>query len=471
MIFIPIDCTTFYGHGDSKNGRSEHKTDKQERPNKDEIKGLPAHAQYQFRQGTWYVYFPYCFREDGKRKQERDYIGTLSPDGKEFLPNLYYVQNEPDFDHRPVERWKSPVMRHRALEKLNANKVETIAPSVSLDPELDCDQQLSVGATALCASILNANGMLKNVGTVLDNNPELTMACINLAMHSAITTDKTYLADKESTQQKFIGYGCLSSPRASEFFQRIGNEQTLSLKMAKACATHLEDGEILALDGTRVDCNSENISFAAVGKKKDGSYGPQINVSLVINVKNYAGNISDISTLDDLRKMWTDIGISEKSPLILMDRGYPNQEEFVNLDRDGYRFLIGAKTSMKLVKDVIDQKNCEFYDQKTYLRQQRCYGVKSKTAVSCDGHRMNIHSYVFRSPSKEMTETDELLDRLEAFQKGWPRKKNSVLSQADRKNPDFFVVIPPPPSIRHDRTFLRHQVARSSRAFPTRSCA
>lgn len=32
--------------------------------------------------------------------------------------------------------------------------------------------------------------MLKNVGTVLDNNPELTMACINLAMHSAITTDK-----------------------------------------------------------------------------------------------------------------------------------------------------------------------------------------------------------------------------------------------------------------------------------------
>ena len=91
-------------------------------------------------------------------------------------------------------------------------------------------------------------------------------------------------------------------------------------------------------------------------------------------------------------------------------------------------------------KGVVDQKNCEFYDQKTYLRQQRCYGVKSKTAVSCDGHRMNIHSYVFRSPSKEMTETDELLDRLEAFQKAWSRKKISVLSQADRKNLDFFVV-------------------------------
>ena len=41
-----------------------------------------------------------------------------------------------------------------------------------------------------------------------------------------------------------------------------------------------------------------------------------------------------------------------------------------------------------------------------------------------------------------MTETDELLDRLEAFQKAWSRKKISVLSQADRKNLDFFVVTP-----------------------------
>lgn len=426
----------------------ETKTEKQDRPNKDEIKGLPAHAQYQYQQGIWYVYFPYCYREDGKRKQERDYIGALSPDGKEFLPNLYYVQNEPDFEHRPPERWRNPTKRQRALEKLNANKAESIAADVVLDPEIDCDQQLSIGATAICASILYSTGMLKNVGSVLDNNPEQTMACVNLAMHSAITTDKTYLADQESTQQKFIGYGCLSSPRASEFFQNIGNEQTLSLKMAKTCASHLEDGEILALDGTRVDCNSENISLAAVGKRKDGSYGPQINVSLMINVKDgslicyraYAGNVSDIRTLDDLRKMWTDIGIYAKSPLILMDCGYPNQEEFANLDRGGYRFLIGAKTSMKTVRDVIDQKNSDFYDQQTYLRQQRCYGVKSETVVACDGYRMTVHSYVFRSPNKEMTETDELLDRLEAFEKAWPRKKENTLSQADRKNLEFFDV-------------------------------
>lgn len=421
-------------------------TQESTRPVREDIKGLPPHAQYQKQGKTWYVYFPYCFSINGKREQERDYIGTLSPDGREFCPNLYYVQNEPDFEHRPPERWKNPAMRQRALDKLNANKVESIAADVVLDPEIDCDQQLSVGATAICASILYSNGMLENVGVVLDNKPELTMASVNLAMHSAITTDKTYLADKESTQQKFIGYGCLSSPRASEFFQNIGNEQTLSLKMARACASHLEDGEILALDGTRIDCNSENISLAAVGKRKDGSYGPQINVSLMINVKDgslicyraYAGNVSDIRTLADLRKLWTDIGIYAKSPLILMDRGNPNQDEFANLDRDGYRFLIGAKTSMKIVRDVIDQKNSDFYDQQAYLRQQRCYGVKSETVIASDGHRMTVHSYVFRSPNKEMTETDELLDRLDAFEKAWPRKKENALSQVDKKNLEFF---------------------------------
>ena len=95
--------------------------------------------------------------------------------------------------------------------------------------------------------------MIDHVGNALDHNPKLTMDCLNLAMHAAITTDKTYLADQESTQQKFIGYGCLSSPRASELFQEIGADQSLSQKMAKSCAAQMEEGEIIALDSARIE--------------------------------------------------------------------------------------------------------------------------------------------------------------------------------------------------------------------------
>ena len=95
--------------------------------------------------------------------------------------------------------------------------------------------------------------MIEHVGNALNHNPKLTMNCLNLAMHAAITTDKTYLADQESTQQKFIGYGCLSSPRASELFQEIGADQSLSQKMAKSCAAQMEEGEIIALDSARIE--------------------------------------------------------------------------------------------------------------------------------------------------------------------------------------------------------------------------
>lgn len=94
---------------------------------------------------------------------------------------------------------------------------------------------------------------------------------------------------------------------------------------------------------------------------------------MLVNVENgdlicycaYGGNVTDISTLDDLRTLWTDVDIDQKAPLILMDRGYPSQQEFIRLNRDGYRFLIGAKTSMNIVKNVIDKYNSAFYDQKT----------------------------------------------------------------------------------------------------------
>ena len=112
--------------------------------------------------------------------------------------------------------------------------------------------------------------MIEHVAEVLDYDPKLTMDCTNLTIHAAITTDKTYLADQESTQQKFIEYGCLGSPRSSKFFQQIGADRSLPQKMAKSCEAQMEEGEIIVLDSTRNNCNSNNIDLAA----KDGTYCP-----------------------------------------------------------------------------------------------------------------------------------------------------------------------------------------------------
>lgn len=92
------------------------------------------------------------------------------------------------------------------------------------------------------------------------------------------------------------------------------------------------------------------------------------------------------------------------------------------LDRGDFRFLIGVRASMRVVKDVIHNRRLDFYDQKLYLRKQRCYGAKEEQALRADGHTMQLYIYVFRSPDKEMTETDELTDRIAAFCKARPKK-------------------------------------------------
>ena len=38
------------------------------RPQRENIKGLPEHAQFQRKGKTWYVYFPYCFSANGNEK-------------------------------------------------------------------------------------------------------------------------------------------------------------------------------------------------------------------------------------------------------------------------------------------------------------------------------------------------------------------------------------------------------------------
>ena len=141
----------------------------------------------------------------------------------------------------------------------------------------------------------------------------------------------------------------------------------------------LEDGEILALDGTRVDCNSENISLAAVGKKKMVRMALRSTFPLVINVKNGEPALfieptqATFPTCSTLERSPQDVDGHRDFREVASDSHGSRLSESGGVrsiwDRDGYRFLIGAKTSMKLVKDVIDQKNCEFYDQKTYLRE------------------------------------------------------------------------------------------------------
>ena len=405
--------------------------------NKQDVIGLPAGAKIQYNKtaGTSYVYFSYSFRKaNGEPGQERDYLGTVdtSVTPPRFKPNAYYLTVQPVREKRPLERWKDAGQRakYEALLK-EEEQVEAARPEAKLDPDNDQEMHLGVGITALAARILYDNGSVEDIAAALDFNLADTMAVLNLAMYAAMTSKPTYLAHGESKIQKFIGTGCLSSPRASELFVRIGSSLDLSKKIGRLRAERLtQPGDLLALDGTRIDCNSGKISLAAVGKKKDGTFGPQINFSMVVNAttgdpisyRYYAGNTNDSSTMEDFRAMFKDYGIHDRDVQFVMDRGYFKSCELAEWNAQGLKYIVGTKTNISAIKEIIDDDNCEFFAAQNLLKHHFAYGIKREVHIG----GAQATACVYLNPNSQMIAIRELDDKLEKFSVKWTKGKASA---------------------------------------------
>lgn len=411
-------------------------------------KGLPKNAQFQVNGNTVYVYFAYSYRVNGKKKQERDYLGKISDDGTTFIPNdQYRLHNFYKWEDRPAENWKDPVRREKAAE-INAGtltstsvledareETENIPPSVA-----------SVGATALAAAILEKNGMREDLVNLLGDS-KIAAAVSNLAMHAAITSDATYCDGKESQIQIFIGKGCPTSPRASELLQKLGARPDLPISLGQARAKRVKSGDLLAVDGTELPSSSKNINLTALGKTKEKTFDTQINISILVNTvdgnaicyRTYAGCTNDISTLDDQRKLWDEIGLKDKHVTVAADRGYLSKEEAVAMAQSGYSFIFGAKVDVKYIKNIIDTRNCEFYKPRNWIAHEQCYGLKTETTIEANGNEVRIFAFIFRSSLKQEKEMDELTDTMTAFERKWNRTavKNRDKLRADKCYPLF----------------------------------
>lgn len=425
---------------------------------KEEIKNLPAGANTLVSGGIEYAFFSYSFRREGKPCCERDYIGTVK--NGEFAPNLYYVTEAPSKKNRPSVRWKDPTQRALAEQKEAQDAQDEALRKGDLDLDMDPKNEpdLCVGVTALAVAMLYDSGMVADVGEVLDGNVFDTMGVINLGVHAAITAKPTYLAAAESKIQRYIGTGCLSSPRASELHQRVGSIPKLSLKISTARVKRLEDRPTVALDGTKIDCDSMKIGPAAFGRDKDGNPNKQISYSSCVNVLDgdmigyrwFAGNFADVATLYDFRNIWHDIGLKDKRPMLIMDRGYYKQEEMIRLHDEGYEYLVGAKIGIKVLKNVLEERNSEFYSALNCIRGHGCYGLKQEVVIkSAKGKKANVYAYVYRDPTIECKETENLFNALDKLENDWiihKAARDDELLQYYQPNPD-----PRLPLVRNDK--------------------
>lgn len=392
------------------------------------VKGLPEGSNVQVIKDVPYVYFRYQWKDStGKVKYARDYLGTVE-DGQ-FVPNDYYLRLRPTKAKRPEERWSEKQRKEMAVSAISDDKTSENQVDEKQDFEI---KTKAVGVTALAASILDQNGMIDDLLELFDGDVTLVTRLLNIAMGAAVTAKPTYLSADESKDQMFFGNStCPTSTRASELHQKIGHNLSLSARISKLRIARLDNQPTLALDGSRIDCSSDNILEAVVGRRKNGLYAPQVNFSLLVDANSgspvgyryFAGSTNDVSTLEDFTSLWNAYGLPDKNPMLVVDRGYFNLEMLIKIGLQGYRFLAGAKTCYKLVKTIIEDRNSEFYEAAAILESTNVYGIQDQKVLKGEAGKLDVNVSVFRNPIEEMDATRRLLKGLSKFESEWLRGK------------------------------------------------
>ena len=154
-------------------------------------------------------------------------------------------------------------------------------------------------------------------------------------------------------------YGAdISSPRSSEFFSSITDEQIN--KFFRLQGKRRVEDEYWAYDSTSISSYSETLAQVQYGKNKEDDKLPQLNLLLVFGeesglpfyYRKLAGNIPDSKTVKHLLEDLDILGFGKTK--FVMDRGFYSEDNINGLYREHVKFLVGVKLSLKFIKNNLD---------------------------------------------------------------------------------------------------------------------
>jgi transposase len=135
----------------------------------------------------------------------------------------------------------------------------------------------------------------------------------------------------------------------------------------------------LAYDTTSISSYSQSLKQVRYGKNTEHDLLPQINLALLFGEKSglpvyyrkLAGNISDVKTLKNLIK---DMDFFEIEKLnLVMGRGFYSENNINMLYRHHHKFLIAGKTSLKFIRQKLDEIRDNFDSRKNYNSKTNLY--------------------------------------------------------------------------------------------------
>lgn len=169
----------------------------------------------------------------------------------------------------------------------------------------------------------------------------------------------------------------IASQRSSELFASITEED--KQRFFRLQAKRRVEKEFLAYDTTSISSYSQCLRQVRYGRNKDHEHLPQMNLALLFGqqsrlpfyYRKLAGNIPDVKTLKKLLADMNTLGYDKFK--VVLDRGFFSAANINDLYKHHMKFLIAAKTSLKLVKDQLDGVRDEMRNWTNYSQDYQLY--------------------------------------------------------------------------------------------------
>ncbi len=228
----------------------------------------------------------------------------------------------------------------------------------------------------------------------------------------------------------------IPTQRSSELFASITEAERyrfFELQAVRRC-----EKEYWAYDITSVSSYSECLKQVRYGMNKEQEHLAQLNLALVFGqesslpfyYRKLPGNITDVKTV---RNLLADMDfLSLQKIHLVMDRGFYSSENINGLYKEHHKFLIGAKLSLKLIKEQLDAVRSSLREWTNYSEGHDVFAIctpvkwrytqeRPHKGDAIQGERrMYVHLYFNseRAAEEELRQTKRLLALQRELQAG-----------------------------------------------------
>jgi len=358
-----------------------------------------------------YEYKSVWNKEKQRSEPKRKYLGRMIEG--EFVPNKKYLLRQELEKEKEQSTKRGPV------------------------PTTECKRLFS-GATYLLNQIGDALGIDADLKSCFPSiHKELRSLAFYLALEpfSPMYRFKRWAVTHEHPYGKDI-----PSQRSSELLPMVTEAAKMDF-LRKQSKRRMET-EYLFYDSTSVSSYSDQLKQVKYGKNKDGDHLAQINLALLLGqssglpayYRKLPGNITDVMTIANLLAGIDYLDL--KKTKIVMDRGFYSAKNINALYKAHYKFVIGAKISLKFIQDQLKTERTDFDRRENYHADTGLF-IQSQSVdweyeetktrsgeVINDTRRMYVHLYYSdQLATDEKLRFNKMLDALEEELRSGKRKE------------------------------------------------